>query len=159
MSLAGVTSWRDWAAPSSRFPGAVERLRARRRRRRAAPLVLAAVDPAQPYGAALPWPKPREDRAAGRRPARAAGAYVVLAGGEPIVYLERGGRALQTLVEPGDPRLSPPWLRSSRRCARGRIKRLALEKVDGESAMSSPLAPALTALGFQEGPRRLTLSA
>ena len=41
----------------------------------------------------------------------------------------------------------------------GAIKRLALEKVDGESAMGSPLAPALTALGFQEGPRRLTLSA
>ena len=41
----------------------------------------------------------------------------------------------------------------------GRVKRLALEKVDGESAMSSPLAPALTALGFEEGPRRLTLTA
>ncbi len=41
----------------------------------------------------------------------------------------------------------------------GAIKRLALEKVDGESAMSSPLAPALTALGFAEGPRRLTLTA
>ena len=37
--------------------------------------------------------------------------------------------------------------------------RVALEKVDGESAMSSPLAPALRALGFQEGPRRLTLTA
>jgi ATP-dependent helicase Lhr and Lhr-like helicase len=42
---------------------------------------------------------------------------------------------------------------------RGRIKRLALERVDGESALASPLGPALVTHGFQEGPRRLTLSA
>jgi ATP-dependent Lhr-like helicase len=41
----------------------------------------------------------------------------------------------------------------------GRIKRIALEKVDGESALDSPLGEALVRLGFQEGPRRLTLSA
>jgi hypothetical protein len=41
----------------------------------------------------------------------------------------------------------------------GAIKRVGLEKVDGEPAMTSPLGPALLALGFQEGPRRLTLSA
>jgi ATP-dependent Lhr-like helicase len=45
--------------------------------------VLAAVDPAQPYGAALPWPRPSEP--GGRRPARTAGAYVVLVGGDPVV--------------------------------------------------------------------------
>jgi hypothetical protein len=42
---------------------------------------------------------------------------------------------------------------------RGQIKRLALEKVDGGSALVSPLGPTLLSLGFQEGPRRLTLSA
>src|SRR5204863_339060 len=68
-----------------------------------APVVLAAVDPAQPYGAALPWPARGADDS--RRPARVAGAYVVLAGGEPILYLERGGRAMQTLVRSGDPRV------------------------------------------------------
>ncbi|MGI9185602.1 MAG: DEAD/DEAH box helicase [Solirubrobacteraceae bacterium] len=141
------------------LPGAVERLRARGGEEAERPLVLAAVDPAQPYGAALRWPEPRTE--GGRRPARAAGAYVVLAGGEPIVYLERGGRALQTLVAADDPRLEPALaaLVQHVRGGRGRIKRLGLEKVDGESAMSSPLAPTLTALGFQEGPRRLTLSA
>ena len=41
----------------------------------------------------------------------------------------------------------------------GRIKRIALEKVDGRPAMGSTLAPLLSAAGFQEGPRRLTLSA
>ena len=42
---------------------------------------------------------------------------------------------------------------------RGRVKRLALEQVDGEPALASPLGGALLALGFREGPRQLTLSA
>ena len=135
------------------LPGAVERLRARPDDE-ARPLVLAAVDPAQPYGAALPWPKIE-----GRRPARAAGAYVVLVGGEPILYLERGGRALQTLAERDDARLEAALAALVEQVRAGAIKRLALEKVDGEAAMGSSLAPALITLGFQEGPRRLTLSA
>ncbi len=136
------------------LPGAVERLRGRSVEQDSEPLVLAAVDPAQPYGAALPWPKLE-----GRRPARTAGAYVVLAGGEPILYLERGGRALQTLVESDDARLQPALAALVEQVRGGTIRRLALEKVDGERAMGSGLAPALVALGFQEGPRRLTLSA
>jgi ATP-dependent Lhr-like helicase len=142
------------------LPGAVERLRARSGEQAEQPLVLAAVDPAQPYGAALPWPKARDqDAGPGRRPSRAAGAYVVLAGGDPVIYVERGGRALQTLVPASDPRLEPAVIAIVDAVRSGRIKRLALEKVDGQPAMSSPLAPALTAVGFQEGPRRLTLSA
>ena len=142
------------------LPGAVERLRARGNERDEQPLVLAAVDPAQPYGAALPWPRPATpDGASPRRPSRTAGAYVVLLGGEPVVYLERGGRAIQTLVPSDDVRLEPALAAVVDQVRSGRIKRLALEKVDGQPAMSSPLAPALTALGFQEGPRRLTLSA
>jgi ATP-dependent helicase Lhr and Lhr-like helicase len=150
------------------LPGAVERLRARGAggagtgAEGAPPLVLAAVDPAQPYGAALPWPKRRGDEdesRSGRRPARVAGAYVVLAGGDPIVYLERGGRALQTLVAAADARIEPALSALVDHVRAGAIKRVGLEKVDGEPAMSSPLGPALIALGFQEGPRRLTLSA
>jgi ATP-dependent Lhr-like helicase len=123
-------------------------------------LVLAAVDPAQPYGAALPWPK-REgaDGTPGRRPARVGGAYVVLVNGDPIVYLERGGKGLQTLVDGSDARLTPALSALVAFARGGAIKRLGLEKVNGESAMSSSLAPALTALGFAEGPRRLTLTA
>jgi ATP-dependent helicase Lhr and Lhr-like helicase len=136
------------------LPGAVERLRASGTAEDSRALVLAAVDPAQPYGAALPWPKLE-----GRRPARTAGAYVVLVGGDPILYLERAGRALQTLVDRSDSRLHAALGALVEQVRSGAIKRLALEKVDGEAAMGSPLAPALTALGFQEGPRRLTLSA
>ena len=51
------------------------------------------------------------------------------------------------------------WSRSIEHVRAGRIKRVALEKVDGEPAIDSPLGPALVALGFQQGPRRLTLSA
>ncbi|HEY1508121.1 MAG TPA: DEAD/DEAH box helicase [Solirubrobacteraceae bacterium] len=137
------------------LPGAVERLRAQPPADEP-PIVLAAVDPAQPYGAALPWTA-RDD--ASRRPARAAGAYVVLAGGVPILYLERAGRALQTLVAAGDPRIEPALAALVDHVRSGAIKRLALERVDGEPSMTSPLAPALVAHGFQEGPRRLTLTA
>ncbi|MGO9890591.1 MAG: DEAD/DEAH box helicase [Solirubrobacteraceae bacterium] len=136
------------------LPGAVERLRAQKDDD-ASPIVLAAVDPAQPYGAALAWPTTTESR----RVARVPGAYVVLAAGDPIVYLERGGRALQTLVEADDPRLEPALAALVEAVRGGRVKRLALEKVDGASALDSRLGEALVRLGFQEGPRRLTLSA
>jgi len=132
------------------LPGAVERLRASPTRDEE-PIVLAAVDPAQPYGGALRWPRPGLTRA--------AGAYVVLAAGAPILYLERGGRGLQTVVELDDPRIESALGALVAEVRAGRIKRLALEKVDGGPAMGSALAPMLVAHGFQEGPRRLTLSA
>jgi ATP-dependent helicase Lhr and Lhr-like helicase len=140
------------------LPGAVERLRADSADHDA-PVVLAAVDPAQPYGAALAWPARSEKPSDSRRPMRVAGAYVVLAGGEPILYVERGGRALQTLAPVDDPRVEAGLHALVAQVRSGRIRRLAFEKVDGESALASPLGPALVALGFQQGPRRLTLSA
>jgi ATP-dependent Lhr-like helicase len=169
------------------LPGAVERLRATRRESEPRTRVLAAVDPAQPYGAALPWP--RRDRN-GRRPARVAGAYVVLVDAEPVLYLERGGRGILTLadeerpsrgepgrVEPG--RSEPGWsgpgrsgpgggepgrvelaLRALADAVRGgRVGAVALERVDGGAAIGSALEPVLVELGFSQGPRRLTLRA
>jgi ATP-dependent Lhr-like helicase len=133
------------------LPGAVERLRSQAIAETPAQ-VLAAVDPAQPYGAALPWPE-------GHKASRVAGAYVVLSDGEPILYLERGGRGLQTLVAVDDPRVQPALAALVEQVKAGRIKRVALEKVDGQPALASRLAGALVALGFQEGPRRMTLSA
>ncbi len=91
------------------LPGAVERLRELRAHEDADALVLAAADPSQPYGAALPWPK-----RAGARAARVAGAHVVLLGGEAALYVERGGRTLVPLREPDD-----AWLRDALAATRG----------------------------------------
>ncbi|MFL5824560.1 MAG: DEAD/DEAH box helicase [Solirubrobacteraceae bacterium] len=136
------------------LPGAVERLRAPSTSD-GPPLVLAAVDPAQPYGSVLPWP----ERDASAKTPRTAGAYVVLSQGEPVVYLERGGRALRTLTAPDDARLWPALSALVEQVRTGRIKRLALERIDGRPALTSSLAPRLVELGFNDGPRRLTLSA
>jgi len=138
------------------LPGAVERLRARRAEEQAPPLVLAATDPAQPYGAALPWPR-RDGEA--RRPARVAGAYVVLVGAEPVVYVERGGRGLTLLVDGDDERLRPALAALAEFVTGGRGRKLSLERVDGEPVVGSPLEPVLIELGFRAGPRKLTLSA
>ena len=138
------------------LPGAVERLRAQRDEGDKDTLVLAASDPAQPYGAALPWPKREGER---RRPARTAGAHVVLVGAEPVLYLERGGRALQSLVALDDPRLEPALSALAEHVRAGRLKRLALEKVDGEPVVGSPWEERLVAAGFSPGPRKLSLSA
>ena len=140
------------------LPGAVERLRAHTGEASAPapPLVLAATDPAQPYGAALPWPK-RDAEA--RKPARAAGAYVMFVGAEPVVYVERGGRALQTLVDASDARLEPALRALAEFVLSGRGPKLGLEKLDGEPIVGSPLEPLLVDLGFRSSPRRLTLSA
>ncbi len=148
------------------LPGAVERLRAQDARREST-LVIAATDPAQPYGAALPWP--RREREQGR-PARVAGAYLVLVSEQPALYLERGGRSLLTLIEPHRRRRDGA-LRRAGRAAAGRAggarrggplraagRRISLERIDGEPAMGSPLAELLVELGFHSGPRRLTLS-
>jgi len=142
------------------LPGAVERLRSKPEP--ASTLVLAAADPAQPYGAALPWP--RREREQGR-PARVAGAYVVLVADEPALYVERGGRGLLTLHDAlaraageDDPLISA--LGALAQAVRaGRVPRLALERIDGQPALSSALAGTLIELGFGSGPRRLTLSA
>jgi ATP-dependent Lhr-like helicase len=160
------------------LPGAVERLRAGRSELRGRTLVLAAVDPAQPCGATLPWPR-REGQA--RRPARVAGAYVVFVDAEPILYLERGGRRIVTLCAEGalvaqdggqerrssGARISTSEVTSLETALRalaeavraGRVDAVALERVDGEPAIGSWLEPMLMELGFRQGPRRLTLRA
>jgi ATP-dependent helicase Lhr and Lhr-like helicase len=135
------------------LPGAVERLRAQPEDDERA-IVLAAVDPAQPYGAALRWPE-RE----GRRPARTAGAHVVLSGAEPVLYLERGGRGLQTLVDADDHRVEPALSALADHVRAGRIKRISLERVDGEPVVGSPWEQRLVEVGFRPGPRKLSLSA
>jgi ATP-dependent Lhr-like helicase len=134
--------------------GAVERLRELRPREddEREPLVLAAADPAQPYGAALPWP-----RRAGARAARVAGAHVVLLGGEPALFVERGGRSLVPLRDPDE-----AWLRVAFEAVVGHARRfgprrLAVERFDGEPIASSNALAILVAAGFVAGPRRAVL--
>jgi len=125
--------------------------------------LLAATDPAQPYGAALPWPK-REGLE--RRPARVAGAYVVSVREQPVA-LRRAGRARARHVDRrrrsprrGQPDLLDEALRALADAVRsGRVGKLSLERIDGEPAIGSTYVGALIELGFQSGPRRLTLSA
>jgi ATP-dependent Lhr-like helicase len=133
------------------LPGAVERLRAQRDDDAAPPLVLAATDPAQPYGATLKWPKSE-----GRTPARTAGAHVVLVGAEPVLYVERGGKGLQILTD--DERTDAALGALADAVRAGRLKRLGLERVDGEPVVGSPYEERLLDLGFRAGPRRLTLT-
>ncbi len=135
--------------------GAVERLRELRPRDGEAPqpLVLAAADPAQPYGATLPWPT----RAAGRA-ARVAGATVVLLGGEAALFVERGGKSLLPLREPEEEWLGvalDALVEHTRRAGRGR--RLAVERFDGEPVGESAVMPILLEAGFVAGPRRAVL--
>jgi ATP-dependent Lhr-like helicase len=136
--------------------GAVERLRELRPREgeEPQPLVVAAADPAQPYGAALPWPK----RATGRA-ARVAGATVVLLGGEAALFVERGGKTLLPLRDPEEEwlRLALNALVEHTRRAGGRRRRLAVERFDGEPVAESAVMPILLEAGFVAGPRRAVL--
>jgi ATP-dependent Lhr-like helicase len=150
-------------------PGAVDRLRAlaepadlsRREPRRA--LVLAATDPANPYGAALPWPERAVDSgdgpgpgASGHRAGRKAGALVVLVDGELVIYVERGGRTLLSFVD--DTGLLAAAAQALGDAVRsGALGALSVERADGEAVHASPLRDALTAAGFRATPRGLRL--
>ncbi|MDQ3647941.1 MAG: DEAD/DEAH box helicase [Actinomycetota bacterium] len=138
------------------LPAAVERLRGMRSDEPAPALVLAATDPANPYGATLPWPK-REDST--RRPSRVPGAYVVTVDAEPVLYVERGGKGLLPLAEPDDDGLRDALEALAEAVRRGRIKRLPVERYDGEPVVGSPAGELLLELGFRQSPRKLTLSA
>ncbi len=136
------------------LPGAVERLRS-------LPiddgshLLLAATDPANPYGASLPWPKPPSER----RPARVPGAHVLLRDGAPVLYLERGGRSVVRLVELDDEELATAMRALTDAVAAGRLPKLGIEKLDGEPVIGSGHEEALLEAGFSRGPRKLTASA
>ena len=118
--------------------------------------MLAAIDPAQPYGggAALA-------RAPGatRGPQRVSGAYVVLVGAEPVLYVERGGRGLQMLAEPADPRVSSALdaLAAFVTSGGARLK-LGLERVDGEPVVGSAVGTGADRGGvLARGRAKLTL--
>jgi ATP-dependent Lhr-like helicase len=136
------------------LPGAVERLRSLPEAR-GEYLVLAATDPANPYGASLPWPKLE----GGRRPGRTPGAYLLLRDGEPEVFIERGGRGLLRLREMDEGELGNAMQALSDAVGAGRLPKLAIEKLDGDAVIGSGHEEALIGAGFSRGPRKLTASA
>jgi len=145
------------------LPGAIDRVRAVAPERRdpSAPpssLVLAATDPANPYGAALGWPSQADEVASGHKPGRKAGALVVLVEGALVLYVERGGRTFLTWSDDAD------VLRSATAALAAAVRggvlgRLTVQKADGESVLSprSPLGAALESAGFTATPQGLRL--
>ncbi|MGI8524045.1 MAG: ATP-dependent helicase [Nocardioides sp.] len=122
-------------------------------------VLLAATDPANPYGAALPWPA--RDTDGGHRPGRKAGAVVVLVEGELVLYVERGGRALLTWSDDAGV-LAGAVGALAGAARRGVLGRLTVEKADGEALLgggSTPLRQALDTGGFVSTPRGLRFRA
>ncbi|HEY2075371.1 MAG TPA: helicase-related protein, partial [Streptosporangiaceae bacterium] len=118
--------------------------------------VLAATDPANAYGAALPWPDRPGEAPGGHRPGRKAGALVVLADGDLVLYVERGGKTLLSWTS--DPALLEPASSALAAAVRGgALGRLTVERADGAEVYDSPLAQALEAAGFRPTPRGLRL--
>jgi ATP-dependent Lhr-like helicase len=158
-------------------PGAVDRLRAMATAYddrgpavvASRAVLLAATDPANPFGAALPWPDrvssgsagdPGE-AAAGHRPGRKAGALVVLVDGALTLYVERGGRTLLTWTDEPE-RLEAATASLAEAARRGSLGRLTVEKADGEQLLgagATPLRVALQSAGFVSTPKGLRLRA
>ncbi|MEH0827621.1 ATP-dependent helicase [Micromonospora sp. CPCC 205739] len=149
-------------------PGAVDRIRALAdpadggRGRGGPTLVLAATDPANPYGAALPWPERVVDSgdgatpATGHRAGRKAGALVVLVDGDLALYVERGGRTILSFTDDAEA-LAAAGKALADAVHSGALGAMSVERADGEAVGSSPLRDALTAAGFRATPRGLRL--
>jgi ATP-dependent Lhr-like helicase len=136
---------------------AVDRLRAARGSDEERPVMtLSAIDPANPYGALLPWPSDGDSDSKGRR---TAGARVVLLQGEPVFFIERGGKKLRLLSRVDDASINVALAELRRLAARRRHKQLRIEQVDGVPALHSPHVKLLERGGFRVEPGALVLSA
>ena len=142
------------------FSGVVDQLRAARLAAGSADrlevVVLAACDPANPFGSLLPWPTPRTPDA---RPRRAAGTSVVIVDGTPALFLDRGARQVASFAAAHD---GPERLVAAARALRAllldrRRRALRIERIDGESALTSPLRDAFLRAGFRADYKGLTL--
>jgi ATP-dependent Lhr-like helicase len=139
-----------WASPAPGGP------RSSRGHEAPRAIVLAATDPANPYGAALAWPERSAEGTSGHRPGRKAGALVVLVDGALVLYVERGGRTLLSWSDEAAPlQLAADALALA--VAEGWLGTLSVERADGGGVHDSPLAQALTGAGFRVTPRGLRL--
>jgi len=116
-------------------------------------VTLAATDPANPYGAALPWPS----QDGGHRPGRKAGAVVILVDGELTVYLERGGKT--ALVFSEAPEVLELAARDLVRVVRENLGKLRIDKANGQFVIGTLFGDALVEAGFQLNPQGLRLRA
>lgn len=126
------------------LPGAVDRLRSQAKSEL---IILAATDPANPYGGVLPWPD------GNIRLARDAGAYVFLDAGRLVGYLDKGRRGLNLLERDTD--MFATIGRGLAEIA-ARHRRMTLITIDDDPAPRSPLAPVLGEWGFAPAPKGLT---
>ncbi|MEU7183955.1 hypothetical protein, partial [Streptomyces celluloflavus] len=125
-------------------------------------VVLAAADPANAYGAALPWPDPPAGST--HKPGRKAGSVVVLTDGELALYMERGGKTLllwpltdDPAGHPADARLHSAVAALTDAARAGALGTITTERINGAAALTSPFAPVLEAAGFHPTPRGLRL--
>jgi len=176
------------------LPGAVDQLRTdaqdRERaeespgRRELSALLLAATDPANPYGAALPWPEPRVPHEPGggapvgldtsgtspratHRPGRKVGSVVVLVSGDLVLYVERGGRSLISFGDDSQSssrRLALACTELARASRAGLLGKIVIGRIDGIDALAGAgstasrafgVTAALIEAGFRPTPRGL----
>ena len=103
--------------------------------------LLAATDPANPYGAALSWPAIPSFAGEGvgvvkHRPARKAGACVVLVDGAPVLYVERGAKTLLAFTtDPVPLEAAAPAL--ARLVSAGGAEKISVEKVNDVELLST----------------------
>jgi ATP-dependent helicase Lhr and Lhr-like helicase len=123
-------------------------------------VVLAAADPANPYGAALPWPARTPEGDGAARPGRKAGALVVLVDGELAWFLERGGRSLLSFTDGPDTNHAAATALADL-VAGGRADSILVERINSLPVLGPQVSPAVvTALsdaGFVRTPRGLRL--
>ncbi|MEI5585003.1 Lhr family ATP-dependent helicase, partial [Agromyces sp. CCNWLW208] len=119
-------------------------------------VVLAATDPANPFGAALDWPEPTAELT--HRPARKGGALVAIVDGEAVFYLERGGRTALVFTD-DDETLAAGATALAEALRRARGARFRVESVNGGGVHGSVLDAPLRAAGFRETPQGLRFEA
>lgn len=131
------------------LPGAIDRVRATGSNPASDPVVLAACDPANPFGAALPWPPTR-----GHRPSRKAGALVVVRDGRLVLFVERGAHTLLGVASASADDLRAGLTAVARLVQQGRLGPTSINRVDGEEALGHPVwGPLLEAAGFRMTPQ------